>query len=150
MSSLRWHTCLINFTKYWDYVDNNHIKLDFKKNFKKFEKSNLYKILKMHFPDIKDKDRLFNMCEFLYPYQFQNLILGKQYIDGLEPVFYIDVIDLIYMYKINFDTDLILAYFYNKLLFIQLTKLNNKKISLDIPYHEDHKRPEPHRDFFGR
>ena len=27
---------------------------------------------------------------------------------------------------------------------------NNKKISLDIPYHEDHKRPEPHRDFFGR
>jgi len=109
-------TTLINSNKFWDYVDNNNIKLNLQKDIKKFEKSNLYNLLKMQFTDINDKYRLFNICEFLYPYQFQKLILGKKYIDGLEPHLYIDLMDLIYIYKINFNTNLVIDYFYKKLL----------------------------------
>jgi hypothetical protein len=108
-------TSLIDFTKYWDYIDDNNIKLNFKKYFKKFEKSNLYNVLNAQFSDVKNKNYLFNICEFLYPYQFQKLILGKKYIEGLEPKLYMDIIDLIYLYKINFNTDLIIDYFYNKI-----------------------------------
>jgi len=109
---------LVNSKKYWDYIDDNNIKLNIQKDIKKFEKSNLYNLLKIQFTDINDKYRLFNICEFLYPYQFQQLILGKKYIDGLEPKLYIDIMDLIYLYKINFNTDLVIDYFYNKLQII--------------------------------
>ena len=110
------NTSLINSTKYWDYVENKNIKLNIKTNLIKFKKSNLYTILNMQFPEIKDKHRLFNICEFLYPYQFQKLTLGKYYIDGLEPKLFIDVTDIIYLYKVNFNSKLIITYFYNKLL----------------------------------
>lgn len=108
-------TSLINSTKYWDYIDNNNIKLNFKTDFKKFKKSNLYRIMTLQFDFIKKEDYLFDICEFLYPYQFQQLILGKKYIEGLEPILYIDIMDILYLYKVNFNTDMIIKYFYAKL-----------------------------------
>jgi hypothetical protein len=110
-------TSLIDSTKYWDYVDNNNIKLNLKNDIKKFKKSNLYKIISLQLSDIKRDDYLFNICDFLYPYQFQKLILGKKYIDRLEPKIYISILDLIYLYKINFNSDMIIKYFYEKLNF---------------------------------
>ena len=108
-------TSLINQDAYWDYLDNNNIKLNFKKDIKKLEKENIFDIVRLQFIDIKQKEYIFNITEILYPQEFQQIILGKYYTKTIEPKLYIDILDIIYLYKINFNTDKIIDYFMLKL-----------------------------------
>ena len=85
-------TSLIDFTEYWDYVDNNNIKLNFKNDIKKLEKTDIYKLTGLQFPNIKNKDYIFNITEILYPDEFQKIILGKNYTKTLNPKIYIDIL----------------------------------------------------------
>lgn len=108
-------TSLINSEEYWDYIDNNNIKLNFSKYIKKLEKTNIFNIVSLQFPDITKKEFIFNIIEILYPTEFQKIILGKKYIKTIKPILHINILDIIYMFKINFNTDKIINYFMLKL-----------------------------------
>ena len=108
-------TSLINLDTYWDYIEENNIKLNYKKDFKKFETSDLSKLINLQFNDINNNQYKFNLAEILYPEQFQKLILGKHYKKTFTPILNCDIHDIIYLYKINFDSDKIIEYFINKL-----------------------------------
>ena len=108
-------TSLIDFTEYWDYVEDNNIKLNFKKYMKKLEKTDIFKITQLQFPNITNKEYIFNITEFLYPDEFQKIILDKKYIKTLHPKLFIDILDIIYLFNINFDPDKIIKYFILKL-----------------------------------
>jgi hypothetical protein len=108
-------TSLIDFTEYWDYVEDNNIKLNFKKYMKKLEKTDIFKITQLQFPNITNKQYIFNITEILYPDEFQKIILDKKYIKTLVPRLFIDILDIIYLFNINFDPDKIIKYFILKL-----------------------------------
>jgi hypothetical protein len=108
-------TSLIDLTEYWDYVEDNNIKLNFKKDIKKIEKTDIFKITQLQFPNITNKQYIFNITEILYPDEFQKIILDKKYIKTLVPRLFIDILDIIYLFNINFDPDKIIKYFILKL-----------------------------------
>lgn len=108
-------TSLVDQTEYWDYIDNNNIKLKFKNDFKKFKKSYLYKNITDLFPDIKNDDFKFNLADIIYTEDFQKLILGKSYKYTINYKIYIDIFDIIFMYKCNFNSDKIIDYFLRKI-----------------------------------
>ena len=109
------NTSLINLDKYWDYIETNNIKLNYKKDIKKIEKSDIYKLIDLQFPDILDKQNRFHLTEILYPDQFQKVILGKNYKETFAPILYIDIFDIIYLYKVNFNSTHIIDYFIKKI-----------------------------------
>lgn len=108
-------TTFIDQTEYWDYVEGNNIKLNLKKNMEKIKKSNLYNIINKLFPEITNDEFKFNLIDLLYPDKFQQIILGKNYTKTFKTILYIDIFDIIYMYKVNFNSDKIIEYFYEKL-----------------------------------
>ena len=108
-------TSLIDSTEYWDYVENNNIKLDLKKDMKKLEKTDIFKITQLQFPNITNKEYIFNIAEILYSDVFQKIIIGKKYNKTLIPKLYIDILDIIYLFNVNFDVDNIIRYFILKL-----------------------------------
>ena len=112
-------TSLIDQTEYWDYVDNNNIKINIKKDLQKFKKSSLYKNISDLFPDMKNdelNDELkFNLADIIYTEDLQKLILGKFYKYTINYKLYIDIFDIIFMYKCNFNTDKIIDYFLRKI-----------------------------------
>ena len=106
---------VINFDKFWDFIEEYNIKLNLKKYLNKFEKSDLYKLIDLQFQDIENKEYKFNLAEILYPEQFQKIILGNKFKKTIVPILNIDIYDIIYLYKINFNSDKILEYFINKI-----------------------------------
>jgi hypothetical protein len=108
-------TSLINRNKYWDYVEKNNIILNFKKDLNKIKKSQLFDVIDKLFPDITNEEYKFDLVNIIYPDKFQEIILGKKYINTLKPKLYIDIFDIIYMYKCNFNNDLIIDYFIKKI-----------------------------------
>ena len=108
-------TSLIDQKEYWDYVDNNNIKLNYKKDLQKFKKSSLYKNISDLFPDIKNDKLKFNLADLIYTDEFQKLILSKYYKYTINYKLYIDIFDIIFMYKCNFNTDKIIEYFLRKI-----------------------------------
>ena len=109
-------TSLINQEAYWDFVDENNIKLNLKKDMDKIKKSKLYETFNKLFSDIKNEKYKFNLIELIYPDKFQEIILGKKYTNTLKPILYIDIFDIIFMYKCNFNCDKLIEYFYGKLI----------------------------------
>ena len=108
-------TSLVNRETYWDFIKNNDIKLNFKKDMDKIKKSNLFDVFNKLFPDIKNEEYKFDLSEIIYPDKFQQIILGKKYQSTIKPILYIDILDIIFMYKYNFNCDKIIEYFYAKL-----------------------------------
>jgi hypothetical protein len=108
-------TSLINQEAYWDFIDENNIKLNLKKDMDKIKKSKLYDTFNKLFPDIKNEEYKFNLIELIHPDKFQQIILGKKYTSTIKPVLYIDIFDIIFIYKYNFNCDKIIEYFYGKL-----------------------------------
>jgi hypothetical protein len=108
-------TSLINTDQYWNYVEDNNIKLSLKKDMQKFKKSDLYKLINLQFSDIVDTDNKFRIAELTYPTQFQQLIFGNKYKKTFEPKFYIDILDIIYLFKVNFNSTKIIDYFIQKI-----------------------------------
>lgn len=106
---------VIDTDKYWDYIGENKIKLNLKKDLIKFKKSDLCKLINLQFHDIKKEEYKFNLAEILYPEQFQKLILGNHYKKTIMPIFHIDICDIIYLYEVNFNSDKIIEYFINKI-----------------------------------
>jgi len=108
-------TSLINFDKFWNFIEENNIKLNLKKDLKKFEKSDLYKLVNLQFQDIERKKYKYDLAEILYPEQFQKLILGNKFKKTIYPILNLDIHDIIYLYRENFNTDKIIDYFINKI-----------------------------------
>jgi hypothetical protein len=108
-------TSLIDQDDYWNFIEGNNIKLNFKKDMNKIKKSKLYNTINKLFPDIKNDQYKFNLMHIIYPDKFQQIILGKKYTNNLKPILYIDIFDIIFMYKCNFNCDKIIGYFYEKL-----------------------------------
>jgi serine/threonine protein kinase len=109
-------TSLINQEAYWDFVDENNIKLNLKKDMDKIKKSKVYNTINTLFPDIKNEEYKFNLIEIMYPDKFQQIMFGKKYTNTLKHILYIDIFDIIFMYKCNFNCDKIVEYFYEKLI----------------------------------
>jgi hypothetical protein len=109
-------TSLINQEAYWDFIDENNIKLNLKKDMDKIKKSKVYNTINKLFSDINNDEYKFNLIELIYPDKFQQIILGKKYTNTLKPILYIDIFDIIFMYKCNFNCDKIVEYFYEKLI----------------------------------
>ena len=86
------------------------------KTLKKLIKTDIFKIINLQFNDIKNNNYKFNIAEILYPDEFQKLILNKNYKSTFKPELYIDILDIIYLYRVNFNYLKIIDYFYKKLL----------------------------------
>jgi len=108
-------TSLIDSTEYLDYVENNNIKLDLKKDIKKLEKTDIFKITKLQFPNIINKEYIYNITNILYEDEFQKVILGKNYNKTYISTLYIDILDILYLFNVNFDPEKIIKYFILKL-----------------------------------
>jgi hypothetical protein len=108
-------TSLINTDDYWDYIENNKIKLSFKKHMQKFKKSDLYKLINLQFSDISDNQNKLRIAELTYPTQYQQLIFGNKYKKTLKPKLYIDILDIIYLFAVNFNSTKIIDYFIQKI-----------------------------------
>ena len=108
-------TSLINTDDYFDYIENNNIKLSFKKVMQKFKKSDLYKLINLQFSDIADNDNKLGIAEITYPKQYQQLIFGNKYKKTFEPIIYIDILDIIYLFTVNFNSTKIIDYFIQKI-----------------------------------
>jgi hypothetical protein len=108
-------TSIVDQTEYWDYVDNNNIKTNLNKDIQKFKKSSLYKNINDLFPDINNDELKFNLADIIYTEDFQKLILGKNYKYTINYKIYIDIFDIIFMYKCNFNTNKIIDYFLRKI-----------------------------------
>ncbi len=102
-------TTLIDFENFWQYVDKNKIKIDYK-HINNFKEWNMSKSLNDMFTNITYKYKL-NLLRILYPEQTQKLLLGNKFNKTLPPKLYIDTIDIIFMYKCNFDSKKIFDYF---------------------------------------
>ena len=98
-----------------DSKSNHYIKLNFKNDIKKLEKTDIYKLTGLQFPNIINKDYIFNITEILYPDEFQKIILGKNYTKTLNPKIYIDILDILYLFNVNFNPNKIIEYFILKL-----------------------------------
>jgi serine/threonine protein kinase len=108
-------TSLIDDNKFWDFIENNNIKLNFKKDMMKFKKSKLYDNINKLFPEIKNDEMKFNLCDILFTQDFQKLILGNHFKNIIEHKLYISIPDIMYLFKINFNTDKIIDYFLMKI-----------------------------------
>jgi hypothetical protein len=125
-------SALINFDNFYDYVESNNIRLDYRK-IKFFNKSILSKEMFYLFKKIKEEYQ-FYIIKIFYPEEFQKLLLGKFYTKTFEPKLYIDGIDIIYLYEVDFDSDKIFNYFMNKIKESSLIgriniKNNSKRVS---------------------
>jgi hypothetical protein len=104
---------LINFDKFWEYVDNNNIKIDYR-HFKNFKNWNISKGINDIFSEIKDEHKV-SILRILYPEQSQKLMLGNKYTKTFSPILYVDIWDIIFIYKCNFNSQKIFDYFLEKL-----------------------------------
>ena len=127
---------LVNFDNFYDYVGDNNIRLDYRR-IKFFNKSNLSNDMFNLFKKIKEEYQ-FYIIKIFYPEHFQRLVLGKFYTKTFEPKLYIDGIDIIYLYEVDFDSDKIFNYFMNKIkdlssmgrfIVKKASKKNSKKTS---------------------
>ena len=81
----------------------------------KFKKSDLYKLINLQFSDIADNDNKLGIAEITYPKQYQQLIFGNKYKKTFEPIIYIDILDIIYLFTVNFNSTKIIDYFIQKI-----------------------------------
>jgi hypothetical protein len=101
------NTVMIDRTKFFDYIEKNKIKLDYKKDKEKILNSQLKDILSRY---TSNKDIIFILADILYKKDFQKIILGKKYKEYIEVENYFDDIDFIYMAENKFNLDKIIKY----------------------------------------
>jgi hypothetical protein len=117
----------VNDKDFWDYVNDNNIKLD-----QEVDKAKVFKLPEMEIiKNIVDDDILqFELLRIMYPEQFQKTVLGKKYKKVLPWKFEIPFDDVLF-YFLNFqDTKLLLEYFIEKLETLnQKTSIKQESLS---------------------
>ena len=100
-----------------NYIKKNKIKVNEFDVRKAFPNSNEDKILNTFCNNNDDKCRIykFNLYKILYPEAYQKQLLGEKYKKVIEPILRIDLIDILYILKINFDKIKMIDYFMLKL-----------------------------------
>lgn len=101
------NTVMIDRTKFFDYAEQNNIKLIYKKDKQKILNSDLKNILSKY---TKNQDIVFILADILYNKDFQKIILGKKYKEYINVENYFDDIDFIYMAENKFNLDKIIKY----------------------------------------
>ena len=65
--------------------------------------------------DDKCRNYKFNLYKILYPESYQKELLGNKFKKVIEPILRIDLIDILYILKTNFDKHKIIDYFMLKI-----------------------------------
>ena len=101
-----------------DYIQKNKIEINELNVRKTFPNSNEDKILTTFCNNDDDKCRnyKFNLYKILYPTSYQKELLGNKYKTVIEPILRIDLIDILYILKTNFDKNKIIDYFMLKIM----------------------------------
>ena len=101
------NTVMRNNNDFFEFAEQNKIKLIYKKDLKKILNSDLNNILKEY---TDNKDFKFILAEVMYPDEFQKIILGKYYKKTIPSKIYFDVQDFIYFVSVNLNLNKIIEY----------------------------------------
>lgn len=110
-------TILLSNLPLTNYIKKNKIEANEMNVRKTFPNSNEDIILNTFCNNDDDKCRnyKFNLYKILYPESYQKELLGNKFKKVIEPILRIDLIDILYILKTNFDKHKIIDYFMLKL-----------------------------------
>ena len=106
-------TRFIQNKKFINYLNKNKIYINYKNKIILFENISEYKLISKLVNNIDDK---FILYEILFPESYQNFIIGNgKKFDTIYQKLKIDIIDLFYIMKSNYNPEKIIDYFYMKI-----------------------------------
>jgi hypothetical protein len=104
-------TRFIQNKKFINYLNENKIHINYKDKLILFKNISEYKLISKLVNNIDDK---FILYEILFPESYQNFIIGKEF-NTIYQKLKIDLIDLFYIMKSNYNPEKIIDYFYMKI-----------------------------------
>jgi serine/threonine protein kinase len=110
-------TVLVSNKPFLNYIKRNKIEIDELKVKKNFDKSIESSILNVFCPNEDNICKMykFNLYKTLFPEAYQRNILGKKFKKVLEPILRVDLADILFIYKSNFNKYKIINYFILKI-----------------------------------
>lgn len=110
-------TILISNKPFLNYIKRNKIEINELKVKKSFDKSIESSILNIFCPYEDNICRMykFNLFKTLFPEAYQKAILGRNFKKVLYPIMRVDLADILFIYKSNFNKYKIINYFMLKL-----------------------------------